>query len=137
MGEVTRYRALPATVTILALAIGCASPGDRQASLDTGADNPAVDALFASWDTRDSPGCALAVARDGDLIYSRGYGYANLDYDIPITPQTVFDVASVTKQFVAAVANMLALAERSRSTTTFASGFRNCPSTNGRSPCGT
>lgn len=49
------------------------------------------------------------MARDGDLVYSRGYGYANLDYDIPITPQTVFDVASVTKQFVAAVANMLAL----------------------------
>ena len=48
------------------------------------------------------------MARDGDLIYSRGYGYANLDYDIPITSQTVFDVASVTKQFVAAVANMLA-----------------------------
>ena len=49
------------------------------------------------------------MARDGALVYARGYGYANLDYDIPITPQTVFDVASVTKQFVAAVANMLAL----------------------------
>ena len=48
------------------------------------------------------------MARDGEFVYSRGYGYANLDYDIPITPQTVFDVASVTKQFVAAVANMLA-----------------------------
>ena len=43
------------------------------------------------------------------LVYSRGYGYANLDYDIPITPQTVFDVASVTKQFNAASLNMLAL----------------------------
>ncbi len=98
-----------AAVAVLALAIGCASPGDPHAGHETGADNSAVDALFASWDLPGSPGCALAVARDGALVYSRGYGYANLDYDIPITPQTVFDVASVTKQFVAAVANMLAL----------------------------
>ena len=74
-----------------------------------GGDNAVIDALFAPWDVSGSPGCALAVAQDGVLVYSRGYGYANLDYDIPITPQTVFDVASVTKQFVAAGLNMLAL----------------------------
>ena len=90
------------------LAGGCAGSSDPPASVEAGAGNPAIDAIFAAWDEPGSPGCALAVARDGDLIYSRGYGYANLDYDIPITPQTVFDVASVTKQFVAAVANMLA-----------------------------
>ena len=94
---------------ILAFAAGCASPGDPHAGLETGTDNAAVDALFASWNAPGSPGCALAVARDGALVYSRGYGYANLDYDIRVTPQTVFDVASVTKQFVAALANMLAL----------------------------
>lgn len=105
----TRCCRFVAASTTLALAVGCASPGDPHAGLETGDDNAAVDALFASWDTPGSPGCALAVARDGALVYSRGYGYANLDYDIPITPQTVFDVASVTKQFVAALANMLAL----------------------------
>jgi CubicO group peptidase (beta-lactamase class C family) len=91
------------------VAVACAGPADPLTGPEVGADNAAVDAIFASWDRPDSPGCALAVARNGDLFYSRGYGYANLDYDIPITPQTVFDVASVTKQFVAAVANMLAL----------------------------
>ena len=96
-------------MTILALAAGCASHDDPHAGLETGDDNVAVDALFASWESPGSPGCALAVAQDGALVYSRGYGYANLDYDIPITPQTVFDVASVTKQFAAAIANMLAL----------------------------
>lgn len=75
---------------------------------ETGADNPTIDALFASFDKPGSPGCAVAVARDGKLIYTRGYGYANLDYDIPITPQTVFDVASITKQFNAACISMLA-----------------------------
>ena len=94
---------------VVLLAVGCAASDTPQAGLETGADNPAIDDLFAAWDEPGSPGCALAVARDGDLVYTRGYGYANLDYDIPITPRTVFDVASVTKQFVAAVANMLAL----------------------------
>ena len=95
-------------LAVLALAVACAGPGEPTAGVETGADNPAIDAIFASWDKPDSPGCALAVARDGEFVYTRGYGYANLDYDIPVTPQTVFDVASVTKQFVAAVANILA-----------------------------
>ena len=94
---------------MLALGVGCAGSDDSPAGAEVGADNATVDAIFASWDSPDSPGCALAVARNGELVYTRGYGYANLDYDIPVTPQTVFDVASVTKQFVAAVANFLAL----------------------------
>ena len=104
-----RCRRFAAVVTILALAVSSSSQGEPHAGVDTGADNAVVDAVFASWDVPGSPGCALAVAQDGALVYSRGYGYANLDYDIPITPQTVFDVASVTKQFNAASLNMLAL----------------------------
>ena len=100
---------LAAVVTILVLAIGCSGQHDPYAGLETGADNAVVDAVFASWDVPGSPGCALAVAQDGTLMYSRGYGYANLDHDIPVTPQTVFDVASVNKQFVAASLTMLAL----------------------------
>jgi CubicO group peptidase (beta-lactamase class C family) len=83
-------------------ATGCAT----QASVKDGI--PEIDAIFAAWDQPGSPGCAIAVAQDGDVIYSRGFGYANLDYDIPITPQTVFDIASVTKQFNAAIVTMLA-----------------------------
>ena len=100
---------LVAVVTILALAVGCTSHDDPHAGTETGNDNAVVNALFASWDLPGSPGCALAVAQDGALVYSRGYGYANLDYDIPVTPQTVFDIASVTKQFNAASLTMLAL----------------------------
>lgn len=81
------------------------SPEPRQ-------DNAAIDRIFTAWDAPGSPGCGLAVAQDGDLLYSRGYGYANLDYDIPISPATVFDVASVTKQFIAASLSMLALEGR-------------------------
>jgi CubicO group peptidase (beta-lactamase class C family) len=106
-------RRIPRLV-VLSLLVGgyaiVASPKGAAETADvTGADNPAIDALFASLDKPGSPGCALAVARHGKLIYSRGYGYANLDYDIPITPQTVFDVGSVNKQFTAACLSMLAV----------------------------
>ncbi len=67
-----------------------------------------VDELFAEWDKPDSPGCALAVIKDGGIVYKRGYGMANLDHDVPITPSTVFSVASVTKQFTAAAIVLLA-----------------------------
>ncbi|MDE0084949.1 MAG: serine hydrolase, partial [Candidatus Poribacteria bacterium] len=39
-----------------------------------------VDQLFAEWNRSDSPGAALAVTRDGEIIYKRGYGMANLEY---------------------------------------------------------
>ena len=58
-----------------------------------------VDQLFAKWNQSDSPGAALAVTRDGEIVYKQGYGTANLEYDIPITTRTIFDIASVSKQF--------------------------------------
>src|SRR5438876_4604878 len=60
-----------------------------------------VDKLFAQWDKPDSPGCALGIIKDGQLIYTRGYGMANLEYNIPISPQSVFNIASMSKQFTA------------------------------------
>jgi CubicO group peptidase (beta-lactamase class C family) len=51
--------------------------------------------------TAESPGLALAVIRDGDVVFKKGWGLANLEYDIPVTPATVFHVASVSKQFTA------------------------------------
>src|SRR5438132_578380 len=67
-----------------------------------------IDQLLAPWDRPDSPGCALAVVRDGEIVYHRGYGLANLEYEIPITPATIFHVASVSKQFTAMAVLLLA-----------------------------
>ena len=67
-----------------------------------------VDEVFAPWDGTTSPGCALAVIRDGGIIYSRGYGMANLEHAIAITPSTAFYAGSVSKQFVAASIALLA-----------------------------
>jgi len=61
-----------------------------------------VDAVFADLAKPGSPGCALAVARGGKIVYAKGYGLANIEENVPITPQTVFDIGSTSKQFTAA-----------------------------------
>ncbi len=55
-----------------------------------------------------TPGAAIAVQRDGKLIYSKGFGYANLEDEIKIKPTTIFHIASVSKQFTAFAIAMLA-----------------------------
>jgi CubicO group peptidase (beta-lactamase class C family) len=60
-----------------------------------------VDKVFAAYDKADTPGCALAVYRGGEIAYARGYGLASLEHRVPITPQTVFDIGSTSKQFTA------------------------------------
>ena len=67
-----------------------------------------IDQLFAKWDKQDSPACALAVIKDGETIYKRGYGIANLDHGIPISSKSVFNIASVSKQFTAMSIALLA-----------------------------
>ncbi len=67
-----------------------------------------IDSIFAEWDRPDSPGAAVAVMRRGEIIFSKGYGSAQLEYEVPITPATVFHVASVSKQFTAMAVTLLA-----------------------------
>jgi CubicO group peptidase (beta-lactamase class C family) len=66
-----------------------------------------TDQLFAQWDRADSPGAAVVVVKDGAVVYQHGYGCADLEHRIPITPQTLFDVASVAKQFTGLSVAML------------------------------
>ncbi len=70
-----------------------ACQGDKTSS------NEQVDALFSKYNSKTTPGCALAVIENGIVVYKKGYGMANLEYDIPNTTATVFDIASVSKQF--------------------------------------
>ena len=67
-----------------------------------------VDKVFAQWDATTTPGCALAVIRDGRIIYKRGYGMAKLEDNIVMTPDKIFDIGSVSKQFTATCIAMLA-----------------------------
>jgi CubicO group peptidase (beta-lactamase class C family) len=58
-----------------------------------------IDQLFTEWNSLESPGAAVAVEKDGKVIYKKGFGSAELEYNIPITPRTIFHIASVSKQF--------------------------------------
>jgi len=70
--------------------------------------SPRADSLFAEFTTGSSPGLAVGVVRGGRLIFSNGYGLADLEHRVPITPATVFDVASVSKQFAGLALAILA-----------------------------
>jgi hypothetical protein len=96
-----------------------------------------VDKIFEKWDSTVSPGCALSVIKAGQIIYKRGYGMADLDHDVPIRPDSVFHVASVSKQFTATAIVLLALTASSLWTTAFASTSLSFPISGRQSPSGT
>ena len=70
---------------------------------DTGKDQTSiqVDKVFADLQKAGSPGCALGVFRNAQIIYAKGYGLASVELNSPITPETVFDIGSTSKQFTA------------------------------------
>ncbi len=82
--------------TLLILSSSCTETAPPSSDLEA-----FVDDLFASVNNKQSPGTAVMVVRDGEVILNKGYGMANLSHDIAISPTTVFDLASVSKQFCA------------------------------------
>jgi len=60
-----------------------------------------ADSVFRRFDRTDSPGCALGVYQNGAIRYARGYGLASLEHSVPLSPRTVLDVGSISKQFTA------------------------------------
>jgi CubicO group peptidase (beta-lactamase class C family) len=66
-----------------------------------------IDELFSPWDNQQTPGCALAVIQNGEIIFKKGYGLANLDHGVKIKPNTVFRIGSISKQFTAACIQIL------------------------------
>src|SRR5215475_1843203 len=75
------------------VAAGPGRPDDKTAA--------AVDEIFSDVAKPGSTGCALAVFKDGKISYAKGYGLANIEENVAIAPQTVFDIGSTSKQFTA------------------------------------
>ena len=93
----------------LALAVclfGCVSSPESQSAGSGGPRNPDVDAVFGDL-VGMRPGAAVGVVMDGEVVHRAGYGIADMDHGIPITPETVFDIASISKQFGAMAALLL------------------------------
>jgi len=82
----------------MSIAIALLPCHDVQASDFESADE--IDAVFAEYDSPDSPGCSLAIIKNGEIVYSHGYGKANLEHSLPITSESVFYFGSESKQFV-------------------------------------
>ena len=92
-----------ATVVLIVIA----SLGAVNAQSTPAADAARVDAVFERFTTPGSPGCAASVTRHGAIVHARGYGLADLEDSVPITPTSVFHVASVSKQFTALAVQLL------------------------------
>jgi CubicO group peptidase (beta-lactamase class C family) len=67
-----------------------------------------VDALFKEWNGPERPGVAVGVVHGGKLVYAKGFGEADVETGAPITPETIFHVASVSKEFTAYAIVLLA-----------------------------
>jgi CubicO group peptidase (beta-lactamase class C family) len=87
---------------ILIIASGCRQPHETE-----------VDTLFADF-SGDRPGASVMVIRDGRPVFVKAYGLADRDRKIPVTPETGFRLASVTKQFTAL--SVMILVERGKLT---------------------
>jgi CubicO group peptidase (beta-lactamase class C family) len=99
---VAMYRTLLAAIILFSLSIPAKAQMPSPGSAPQGDVTARVDKLFDKWNRTDSPGCALSVMKDGRIIYKHGYGMADLDHNVTITPSSVFHVASMSKQFTAA-----------------------------------
>ena len=60
-----------------------------------------IDELLKNFDNENTPGCVVGIIQNGEFIYKKSFGMANLEYNIPITSDTKFEIASNTKQFTA------------------------------------
>ena len=95
-----RYLSIGLIATALGTAVVARQPdGGREAR---------VAAIFAEYNKPTSPGCAVAVYEGDRIVYKAAFGMANLDHDIPLTPASVFHVASVSKQFTGTAILLLA-----------------------------
>ncbi|ARV08270.1 hypothetical protein BTO05_00930 [Winogradskyella sp. PC-19] len=60
-----------------------------------------IDSLFTSWNASNHPGGSVLVSKDEKTIFSKSYGLANIEYNIPNTNNTLFNIGSISKQFTA------------------------------------
>jgi CubicO group peptidase (beta-lactamase class C family) len=106
--HVLRAGALQLTALALCLAVSAApAQAAPKASPAETAVAGALDRFLSDTYPAAEPGAAVLVEKNGKILLRKGYGIANLEHGIPITPETVFEVGSVTKQFTATAILML------------------------------
>ena len=84
---------------VLLLAVNCVAQNGVSTKVD--------DYLKAEMKAQQIPGLSLAVIKDGQLILAKGYGLANVEHQVPVKPETIFQSGSMGKQFTATAVMML------------------------------
>ena len=103
------FQSVPLTVAIFFMGLSTLSCQNPSTSSNV---EKSIDEIFKDFDDINKPGAAVAVVQNDEIVFSKGYGSANLEYDIPVTTETIFHVASVSKQFT--VFAVLLLAEEGK-----------------------
>lgn len=81
----------------------------REIALVDTAVSKKIDAIFSKFDRSESPGYAVGVIKGGKIVFARGYGRADLDHNVRITPKTAFHLAGLSYQFTGAAIALLML----------------------------
>jgi CubicO group peptidase (beta-lactamase class C family) len=102
-GRTRRFASIGA-LAALAAGLACSD------QLSSTSGNDEVDQLFAEWNQPNAPGCSVGISRNGRTIHEQGYGTANLERAVPISPASVLSAASISKSFTAM--SILLLADR-------------------------
>ena len=92
---------------IFGVLVACAFSAALMAQAAAAAPVTAVDAIFTKWNA-STPGCAVGVAVGGKPVLTKAYGMADLEHDVPNTPDTIFEAGSLSKQFTAMAIMLLA-----------------------------
>lgn len=118
VGIVTLTRKLSITLFVAGPLLAMSAPAlcraagvsvEPGAEIDAGLDpeiraaiEPRIDAIFAPFDSDASPGCAVGVVKDGELVFAKAYGMADLEQGTRLTPDSMIHLASESKHFTAA-----------------------------------
>lgn len=89
-------------ILIVIFTFGLALPSSQASEAvlrDTSLINLKIDSLFSTWNNSDSPGMMVSISKKGNSVYQKGFGIADLEHDLPINSETIFDVGSISKQF--------------------------------------
>jgi CubicO group peptidase (beta-lactamase class C family) len=95
--SVHRRGGLRAILCLVVVALSSSAQAADSASPDEW--TAKVDKLLAEYDQPEEPGISVGVVHNGELAYAKGFGAANLEYDVANTPETLFEIASFSKAF--------------------------------------
>jgi CubicO group peptidase (beta-lactamase class C family) len=108
MKQMALFAALMAALSLQVIAAAAPAGSPAAASQPAKSPEQQIDTLLAKWNRPGVPGAVIEVIRDGKVLLSKGYGFADLERSVPMTTASRFTVGSMSKQFTAFSIHLLA-----------------------------